>query len=113
MGGYSSIFPHNETPLGWVGVLVAPVPKTVQEFFKDGKLYGLVVISKHENDSYIINSIAKDNQRYTFGMQRMIIDFTKKHKKVIVMSTLEDSCIKRFTDRFVDNDEQSCFVKGL
>ena len=98
---------------GWAEVLFSACPKTVTRFEKDNDLFGVVAISKHENDTYIINSIAKDNQRYTFAMQRMIIDFTKKHEKVIIMSTLKDSCINRFTDRFVDNGEQSCFVKGV
>ena len=110
---YASIFPEGKMTSGWVEVIFSACPKTVTRFEKDNNLFGVVAISKHENDTYIINSIAKDNQRYTFAMQRMIIDFTKKHEKVIIMSTLKDSCINKFTDRFVENGEQSCFVKGV
>ena len=110
---YNKVFPDNRTPKEWISLIIAPVPKIVQTFYKDDKLYGLVIILEHDNNTYIINSIAKDDQRYTFAMQRMIIDFTKKHDKVIVMSTLKDSCIARFTDRFIENGEQSCFAKGV
>ena len=110
---YDSIFPDGRITKGWTDVLFSPQPKNVVSFEKDGELYGLVAITKHENDIYIINSIAKDDQRYTFAMQRTILNWTKNHDKVIIMSTLKDSCIKKFTDRFVENGEQSCFVKGV
>jgi len=110
---YSSIFPNGEITEGWNEVLMLADQSNVYPFEKDGELFGLVVITEHEGNAYIINSIAKDNQQYTFAMQRMILKWTRLHSKVMIMSTLEDSCIKRFTDRFVSNGEQSCFVKGL
>ncbi len=113
MNHYESLFPDNKMPSDWYGLLILPVPKLVTTFDKDGELFGLIVMSKHEDDTWIINSIAKGDARYTFAMQRTIIEFTKSHDKVIIMSTLKNSCINRFTDRFVDNGEQSCFAKGV
>ena len=110
---YDSIFPNGEMTEGWYDVMFAPVPKIVKEFHKDGVLFGIVAISLHDDRTYIINSISKDNQRFTFGMQRMIHNWTVNHKKVIIMSTLKDSTIAKFTDRFVENGDESCFVKGL
>jgi len=109
---YDSIFPDGKMTKGWYDLMFSPVPKSVSSFEKDGELFGLVCITDH-GGAYIINSIAKDNQKYTFGMQRLILNFTRNNDRVIVMSTLKDSCIKKFTDKFVDNGEQSCFVKGL
>jgi len=110
---YDSIFPNGKMTRDWYDLMFSSVPKTVKSFDKDGELFGVVCISKHEGDTYIINSIAKDNQKYTFAMQRLILNWTRNNDKVIVMSILKESCINRFTDRFVVNGDLSCFVKGL
>ncbi len=109
---YGSIFPNGEVTKDWHEVLYEPVPKKVVAFERDGELYGLVCASQYDK-TYVINSIAKDNQKYTFAMQRLILNLTRDNDRVIIMSTLKDSCIKKFTDRFVENGEQSCFVKGI
>lgn len=99
-------FPKGIIPNGWNEVL-NHVNTEVVSFD-----YGMVAVTPIEGLVYI-NSVSRDNRRFSFGMQRLIIQTIKDNDRVVVTSELEDSCLKRLTDKYTTSNGIGFFTKGV
>ena len=81
-------------------------------YYKNGLPFGLIAIECTE-DGIVINSIAKNDEKFTFAMLRFLITTIKKNKRVALMSTCEDSCINKLMDTYHEHGKESYFTKGV
>ena len=82
-------------------------------FDKGNEPFGLISTQMHDG-ILLINSISKDTEPYTFGMNKYLANQIKGHKKVVLASTMKDStAIHKLMDAYHENGIESYFTKGL
>ena len=83
-------------------------------FYRNDKPFGLIAtVFDHDNSTVIINSISKDDQEFTFEMNKVIILTVRNNTKVMLMSTCKESCLTRLLDTYHENGVDSFFTKGF
>ena len=80
-------------------------------YYRNGLPFGLIAI-EHSKGGIIINSIAKNDEKFTFEMLRFLTKTIKKYDRVALASTRKDSCINRLMDSYHENGKESYFIKG-
>ena len=82
-------------------------------YLKEGKPFGLISIVTFEGVA-MINSISKNDEKFTFEMIKTLANAIKKTNVVYVMSTCKDSTtLNRLMDNYHEDGITSYFTKGL
>ena len=81
-------------------------------YMKNGEPFALIA-TKLVNDTLVIASTSKNEEPFTFGMNRDIWKMVKKKDKVMLISDCKDSCIAREMDSFHDDELGKYFTKGV
>ena len=80
-------------------------------FHKNGLPFGLIAVEQTE-DGVVINSISRNDDKFTFEMLRDLTKIIKASDRVAVASTCKDSCINKLMDSYHEHGEESYFTKG-
>ncbi len=85
----------------------------VMVYKKDGKPFGLMSVAIMEG-VIMINSIAKNDEKFTFEMQRELVRVIRKNPIVYLMSTCSNStAINKLMDTYHEDGINSFFTKGI
>ncbi len=87
-----------------------PEPKL---FLKDGEPFGIMSFVIIDGIMYI-NSISKDDAKFTFEMHKELVRQIRSHDKVLLASTCKNStAIHKLMDEYHECGINSYFIKGL